>query len=88
MADDERNMIDVAQDVSKNWTGTGTSHDQMLGEFELYGFRRRADILDQLDTEYRNTEVDDREGIGKFYDLSKLRKAMQSKHHTLRKAGR
>jgi hypothetical protein len=88
MSDDERNMIDVAQDVSKNWTGTGTSHDQMVGEFELYGFRRRADILDQMDAEWRNADVASGEDLPKFYDLSKLRKSMQSRHHQLRKAGR
>lgn len=86
MADEEdRNAIDVAKDVSRNWTGEEITPEGMLNEFELFGFQKRADILDQVDKDYRNADTSD---FNRYYDLVTLRRNMQGVHHTLRKAGR
>ena len=85
MSDDERDPIEVARDVSKNWSGVETTPEGMLNEFELFGFGKRADILDQFDSTFRAADTSD---LRKYYEFTQLRKNMQARHHTLRKAGR
>jgi hypothetical protein len=85
MADDERNMMDVARDVSKNWMGEEISPEGMLKEFQLYGHAKRAGILDQMDADYRNADTSD---LRKYHELVTFRRDAKQLHHTLRKAGR
>ncbi|MCK1304703.1 MULTISPECIES: hypothetical protein [unclassified Bradyrhizobium] len=85
MSDDDRNFIDAARDVSKNWSGEDISPDGMLQEFQLYGHAKRSGILDQIDTEYSNADTSD---LRKYHEMVTLRRNLKQVHHTLRKAGR
>ncbi|MBR1005083.1 hypothetical protein ABIF65_003818 [Bradyrhizobium japonicum] len=85
MADDDRNFVDRARDVSKNWDGEEMTPDGMLQEFQLYGYAKRSTFLDQIDKDYQNADTSD---LRKYHELVTLRRNMQQVHHTLRKAGR
>jgi hypothetical protein len=82
---EDRNFIDNARDVSRNWTGEEMTTDGMLNEFQLFGHAKRSDILDQVDQDYREANTSD---LRKFHELVTLRRNMKQVHHTLRKAGR
>jgi hypothetical protein len=82
---DDRNVIDAARDVSRNWTGEEMTTDGMLNEFQLFGHAKRSEILDQVDQDYRAADTAD---LRKYHELVTLRRNMQRVHHTLRKAGR
>jgi len=89
MSEDDRNTIDIAKDVSRNWSGEEMTPDGMLEEFELYGFAKRAGILDQVDQDFRDASPSsDTADLEKYHELVTLRREMQRRHHTLRKAGR
>jgi hypothetical protein len=83
--EDVRNQIDIARDASKNWSGEEMTTDGMLNEFRLFGHGKRADILDQLDTQYREHDTSD---LRKYHEFVSFRRDAQRLHHTLRKAGR
>jgi hypothetical protein len=85
MADEDRNFIDVAGDVSRNWSGEAVTPEGILNEFQLFGPAKRAGILDDVDADYRNADTSD---LRKFSDMATLRRNMQKVHHALRKAGR
>lgn len=85
MSEDDRNFIDNARDVSKNWNGEEITPDGMLKEFQLYGHAKRSGILDQVDKDYRNADTSD---LRKYNELVTLRRNMKQVHHTLRRAGR
>ena len=82
---DDRNMVEVARDVSRNWTGEAMTTDGMLEEFQLFGHAKRADILDRLDTEFRDADTSD---LRKFTELATFRRNMKQLHDTLRKVSR
>ncbi|MCK1595482.1 hypothetical protein [Bradyrhizobium sp. 164] len=84
---DDRNSIDVARSVSRNWTGEEMTTDAMLDEFQLYGHTKRAGILDQIDSEYEAMQVDG-SNLKKFAEYSSFRREMKAVHDALRKAGR
>lgn len=86
MSDDE-NSIDVARNTSRNWTGEEMTPDAMLSEFKLFGHARRAQMLDQIDSEFKAMDVDE-SNLKKFAEYSGFRRNMHKLHHTLRKAGR
>ncbi|OSJ16840.1 hypothetical protein BST63_10560 [Bradyrhizobium canariense] len=85
MSDDDRNFIDDARDISKNWSGEEITTDGMLQEFQLYGYEKRSGILDQVDKDYHKADTSD---LRKYSEIVRLRRNMQQVHHTLRKAGR
>jgi hypothetical protein len=85
MADEDRNFIDAARDISRNWSGEAVTPEGMLNEFQLFGHAKRAEILDNVDSDYRDADTSD---LRKFSDMATLRRNMQKVHHALRKAGR
>lgn len=83
--DDERNFIERAEDVSKNWTGEPFSDERIVQEFHLYGHAKRAQTLDAFDIELANADTSD---VKKITRLASLRGEMDRVHHALRKANR
>jgi hypothetical protein len=89
MSDDDRNSIDIAKDVSRNWSGEEMTPAGILNEFELHGHAKRVGILDQIDQDFRDASPSsDPSALRKYSELVTLRREMQRRHHTLRKAGR
>jgi hypothetical protein len=86
---DDRNFVDVAKDVSRNWSGEEITPDGMLNEFELFGPAKRAGILDDIDKDFRDASPSsDPSALRKYSEMVTLRREMQRRHHTLRRAGR
>ncbi|MET4526530.1 hypothetical protein [Bradyrhizobium sp. JR18.2] len=85
MSDDDRNFVETARDISKNWDGEELTPDGMLQEFQLYGYAKRSGILDQIDKDYQKADTSD---LRKYSEMAMLRRNMKQVHHTLRKAGR
>jgi hypothetical protein len=88
MADDDRDFIDRAESMTKNLYGRPMTTEDIADNFALYGLKRRAETLDDLDTELRG-EIDSSPRIlRRRVQLAELRRQMGSVHEALRKAGR
>ena len=85
MSENERNQIDDARDVSRNWSGEEMTTDGMLHEFKLFGHAKRSTILDELDAQFREHDTSD---LRKYQEFASFRRDAKQLHHTLRKAGR
>jgi hypothetical protein len=82
---DEPDFIERSAQISRNWTGEEWGPEQLVQEFHLYGHRKRAEALDQLDDHLRTVDTSN---LRKYARLTSLRRQMDDVHHTLRKVGR
>jgi hypothetical protein len=82
---DDRNILDVIDRSSQNWTGESRTPDDIIGDFHLYSHAKRATQLDQLDDAFAAADTSD---LRKYSELCRMRRQLKGIHHTLRKAGR
>ncbi|MCC8961717.1 hypothetical protein H8A95_05125 [Bradyrhizobium sp. Pear76] len=85
---DNRNFIDDIRDMSRN-RGQEKTTAEMLDDFKMFGPEKRADMLDQVDSEFRQMSVEsDETSLRKYAEFTSFHTDMQDLHHKLRKAGR
>jgi hypothetical protein len=85
---DDRDFIERAKGISRNWTGEEFSDDRLVHEFHLYGHAKRAEALDQFDAELASQTDIPLEDAERVFRLQLLRGSLGEVHHSLRKAGR
>jgi len=83
MADDD--FFEAVNQTSRNWCGSEMSSDDIVRDFRLHGFARRAEILDEMDN---HLKVADTSNWNKTARLISLRREMGDFHHAARKVGR
>lgn len=87
---DTKNFIELASSISRNWTGSEMTPEDVVKEFALHGHAKRAAILDGIDQSMAgNTEVSNNEtSLREFAQLTRVKRQMEELHHNLRKIGR
>jgi hypothetical protein len=88
MPDDDRNFIERAQSVTEKLDGEPISVEKMVDDFALYGLKKRADALENLDTEMRGEIGSGAHALRRHARLIGLREKMGDVHEALRKAKR
>ncbi len=88
MADDDRDFIDRVESMTKNLYGRPMTTEDIADNFALYGLKRRAETLDDLDTELRGEIGSNPRNLRRRVQLAELRRQMGGVHEALRKAGR
>jgi hypothetical protein len=82
---DTPDFLERADNISKNWTGEGIDHGQVVERFHLYSLEKRAEALDAFDSELRTADTSN---LRRYSKLVALRRDMDHVHHNLRKVGR
>jgi hypothetical protein len=88
MADDDRDFIERAESVTTKLYGGPASVDQIADNFALYGLKKRAATLENLDTEMRGEIGSGSHSLRRHAQLMALRHKMGGVHEALRKAKR
>ena len=88
MPDDDRDFIERAQSVTEKLHGEPASVDQIADNFALYGLKKRADALENIDTEMRGEIGSGAHALRRHARLIGLRDKMGNMHEALRKAKR
>jgi hypothetical protein len=88
MADDERDFIERADSIAEKFSGKSTPLDEIADDFALYGLKRRAATLEDLDGELRGEVDSSPHNLRRRVQLMELRKRMGGVHDALRKAKR
>jgi hypothetical protein len=82
---DEPDILDLIQQHGQNWVGEDRGPEQVVQDFPLFGYKKRAEALDQLDDHLRTVDTSD---LRRYSRLTAMRRELGGIHHTLRKAGR
>jgi hypothetical protein len=85
---DDRNFIERTESETEKLYGEPMSIDEMIDDFALYGLRKRAETLENLDAELDGEIGSDSHSLRRHAQLMTLRKKMSSVHEALRKAKR
>jgi len=88
MADDDRDFLERAESQTGKLYGEPIPVDEMVDNFALYGLRRRAAALEDIDTELRGEIGSGSHSLRRHAQLMALRKKMGGVHEALRKARR
>ena len=88
MADDDRDFIERAESLTSKLNGKPDLIDEIAGNFALYGLKKRADTLEDFDTELRGEIDSGSHSLRRRVQLMTLRKKMSGVHEALRKAKR
>ena len=88
MADDDRDFIERAESASEKLHGKPADVDQMVENFALYGLKKRAYALEDIDVELRGEIDSGSHNLRRHAQLLALRKKMGGVHEALRKARR
>ncbi len=88
METDERNFIERAESETEKLYGEPMSIDEMVDDFALYGLKKRAAALENLDAELRGEIGSGSHSLRRHAQLMALRKKMGGVHEALRKAKR
>jgi len=88
MTDDDRDFIERAESNTDKLYGKPTSVDQIADHFALYGLKKRADALENLDTELQGEIGSGAHALRRHARLIGLRQKMGDVHAALRKAKR
>jgi hypothetical protein len=86
--EDDRNFIERAQSVTEKLDGEPMSVEEMVDDFALYGLKKRADALENIDTEMRGEIGSGAHALRRHARLIGLRQKMGAVHDALRKARR
>jgi hypothetical protein len=86
--EDDRNFIERAQSVTEKLDGEPMSVEEMVDDFALYGLKKRADALENLDAEMRGEIGSGAHSLRRHARLIGLRQKMGDVHAALRKAKR
>jgi hypothetical protein len=88
MENDQRNFIERAKSETEKLYGEPMSIDDMVDDFALYGLKKRAAALEDLDTELRGEIGSGSHSLRRHAELMTLRRKMGSVHEALRKVKR
>ncbi len=88
MADDDRNFIERAESHTEKLYGEPMSIEDMADDFALYGLKRRAAVLENIDAEMRSEIGSGSHNLRRHAQLMALRTKMGGVHAALRKARR
>jgi len=88
MTDDNRDFIEQAQSLTDKLYGKAASIDQIAGNFALYGVKKRASTLEDIDAELRGEIDSGPHNLRRRVHLMTLRRKMGGVHDALRKAKR
>ena len=88
MAEDDRDFIERAESQTKKLYGEPMPIDEIADNFALYGLKKRAATLENLDTEMRGEIGSGSHSLRRHAQLMALRQKMGSIHESLRKAKR
>jgi hypothetical protein len=88
MADDDRDFIERAESLTAKLYGKPASIDQIADNFALYGVKKRATALENIDAELRGEIDSGSHSLRRRVQLMTLRKKMDGVHEALRKAKR
>lgn len=88
MANDDRDFIERAESSTSKLYGEPASVDQMADHFALYGLKKRASTLENLDAELRGEIGSGAHALRRHARLIGLRQKMSRVHEALRKAKR
>jgi hypothetical protein len=88
MADDDRGFLDRMESVTEKILGRPMTSEHITENFALFGLKKRAETLEDLDSELRG-EIDSSPlSLRRRLQLMSLRNSMGGVHAALRKAGR
>lgn len=88
MSDDNHNFIERSESLTEKLYGKPATLDQIADNFALYGVKRRADVLEDLDGELRDEIGSGSHSLRRRVQLMALRKKMGDIHKALRTARR
>ena len=88
MSDDDRNFIERTESLTEKLYGKPTTLNQIADDFALYGVKKRADALEDLDGELRDEIGSGSHSLRRRVQLMALRRKMGGVHEALRKARR
>ncbi len=88
MADEDRDFIDRTESVTEKLYGRAMTADDIADDFALYGLKKRAETLEDLDAELRGEIDSSPHNLRRRVQLMALRKKMGGVHAALRKARR
>jgi hypothetical protein len=86
--EDDRNFIERARSVTEKLDGEPMSVEDMADDFALYGLKKRAEALDNIDAELRGEIGSGAHALRQHARLIGLRQKMGDVHEALRKARR
>lgn len=86
--EDDRNFIERAQSVTEKLDGEPMSVEEMADDFALYGLKKRAEALENIDDELRGEIGSGAHALRRHARLIGLRQKMGDVHEALRKARR
>ena len=88
MTDDDRDFIEQAQSLTDKLYGKPASTDKIADNFALYGLKKRASTLEDIDAELRGDIDSGPHNLRRRVQLMTLRRKMGGVHEALRKAKR
>jgi hypothetical protein len=88
MSDHDRDFIERSESLTEKLYGTPATIDQIADNFALYGVKKRADALEDLDSELRDEIGSGSHSLRRRVQLIALRRKMGGVHAALRKARR
>jgi hypothetical protein len=88
MADDDRGFVERADSAAEKLHGAPADTDKMIENFALCGLKRRAGMLENLDTELRGEIDSGAHSLRRHVRLMELRRRIGDVHKALRKARR
>ena len=84
----DRNFIERAESETQKLYGEPTSAEEMADNFALYGLKKRAVALENLDTELQGEIGSGAHALRRHARLIGLRQKMDDVHLAMRKARR
>ena len=84
--EDDRNLIERVESATEKLDGAPMSVEEMADDFALYGLKKRAAALENLDTELRGEIGSGAHALRRHARLIGLRQKMGDVHKALRKA--
>jgi hypothetical protein len=88
MESDDRNFVDRAESRTEKLYGDPMPVDEMVDNFALYGLKKRAAALEDLDAELRGEIGSGSHSLRRHARLIALRQKIGGVHEALRKARR
>jgi len=88
MIEDDRDFIERAESLTDKLYGKPASIDQIADNFAIYGVKKRASTLEDIDVELRGEIDSGPHNLRRRVQLMTLRRKMGGVHDALRKAKR
>ncbi|MDP1868248.1 hypothetical protein [Bradyrhizobium sp.] len=88
MSDDDRAFIERGESLTEKLSSKPATIEQIADNFALYGVKKRADALEDLDGELRDEVDSGSHSLRRRVQLMALRRKMGGVHAVLRKARR